>query len=246
LAPDPAAGQSPIDLVARLSRRPLSLGERLGAIAEDIQARDPDGAAVVDRFIARLAAARTGANAPAVGEALPPFIMPDHDGRLTSSAELAQGNPLVVVFHRGHWCPYCRMTVATLAELQDRIAPARIVAISAETQRFTRRIRAETGARFPFLSDVDAHYAATLGLAITIDAPLREMLERGGKRVPDFQGSRGWVLPVPAIFVLDRDGVVQARHVDPDYRRRMEVDDLLAAIRNLSSQTRLPVGAADQ
>jgi peroxiredoxin len=156
--------------------------------------------------------------------------MPDQDGRLNSLAELLQAGPLVVAFYRGHWCPYCRMTIATLAELQDRIAPARIVAISAETQRFTRRIRAEIGARFAFLSDMDAEYAATLGLAILIDAPVRSLLEASGKRVPEFQGSQRWVLPVPAIFVLDRAGIVRARHVDPDYRRRMDVDELLAAI----------------
>ena len=44
-----------------------------------------------------------------------------------------------------------------------------------------------------------------------------------------------WLLPIPAVFVLDRDGIVRARHVDPDYRRRMEIDDLVAAVRALGS-----------
>lgn len=235
LKPDPEGVPSPpIDIVARLSRRPLALNERLAMIAQDIRDRDPDGAAVVDRFVARLEAAAMGKDAPKVGEAMPPFIMPDHESRLISLPDLLAGGPLVIVFHRGHWCPYCRMTIATLAEVQHQIAPVRIVAISAETQRFTRRIRIETGAKFAFLSDIDASYAASIGLAMTIDAPLRELLERSGKRVPDFQGSRGWILPVPAVFVIDREGLIRARHVDPDYRRRMEVADLLEAVRSLS------------
>lgn len=233
MTPDPK-GIPPIDIVARLSRRPLALNERLAVIAQEIRDRDPDGAAVVDRFVVRLEAAAMGEDAPKVGEALPPFMMPDHEGRLVAMSDLLVDGPLVVVFHRGHWCPYCRMTIATLAEVEHRIAPVRLIAISAETQRFTRRIRAETGAKFSFLSDIDATYAASIGLAMTIDAPLRELLERGGKRVPDFQGSRGWILPVPAIFVLDRDGLICARHVDPDYRRRMEVADLLEAVRSLT------------
>ena len=171
-----------------------------------------------------------GKDAPEVGEALPPFMMPDHDCHLVSLSDLHADGPLVVVFHRGHWCPYCRMTIATLAEVRHQIASARIVAISAETQRFTSRIRAETGADFAFLSDVDAAYAASIGLAMTIDAPLRELLERRGKRVPYFQGSKGWVLPVPAVFVVNREGLIAARHVDPDYRRRMDVNDLIAAV----------------
>lgn len=224
---------SPLDIVARLSRRPMALHERLEAIAADMRERNPDGMAVVDRFVARLEAARAGATAPKVGEALPPFMLPDHEGRLVTLSELLGPAPLVVVFHRGHWCPYCRMTIATLAEAQPRLAPARIVAISAEIQRYTRRIRAEAGAQFRFLSDMDADYAAAIGLAITVEPALREIYERGGKRVPDFQGSKGWILPIPAVFVLDAQGIVRARHVDPDYRRRMEVDELVEAVRAL-------------
>jgi peroxiredoxin len=229
----PSGATPPIDIVARLSRRPMALSERLEAIVREIRAGNPEGMAVVDRFIARLEAARAGSTAPALGEALPPFLMPDHDGRLVCLGNLVGERPLVVVFHRGHWCPYCRMTIASLAEAQPRLAPARIVAVSAEVQRFTRRIRTEAGAQFQFLSDMDADYAASIGLAITIEPALKDLLERSGKRVPDFQGSKGWVLPIPAVFVLDRNGLVSARHVDPDYRRRMEVDDLIEAVRTL-------------
>ncbi len=212
----------------------MALSERLDAIVRDMRNRNPVSMGVVDRFVARLEAACAGSGAPALGEALPPFILPDHEGRLVDLAELTGEQPLIVVFHRGHWCPYCRMTLATLAEAQLRLAPARIVAISAEMQRFTRRIRAEAGAQFRFLSDMDAAYAASIGLAITIEPALRAVLERSGKRIPDFQGSREWVLPIPAVFVLDRDGIVRARHVDPDYRRRMEVDELVKAVSALS------------
>lgn len=211
----------------------MALGERLEAVAREMRENNPDGMAVVDRFVARLEAASAGATAPALGEALPPFMMPDHEGRLTDLSDLLDEAPLVVVFHRGHWCPYCRMTIAALAEAQPRLAPTQIVAISAEIQRYTRRIRAEAGATFRFLSDIDAEYAASIGLAITLEPALREILERSGKRVPDFQGSKGWILPIPAVFVLDRSGIVRARHVDPDYRRRMEIDELVGAVRRL-------------
>jgi peroxiredoxin len=189
---------------------------------------------IVDRFVARLELARAGTGAPAIGESFPPFMLPDHEGHLATLSDLLCDLPLVVVFHRGHWCPYCRAMFTALNEAQPRLAAARIVAISAETQRFTRRIRAETGARFRFLSDMDAAYTASIGLAIALDPALRMLLEAAGKRVPDFQGSSDWILPIPAVFVLDAGGIVRARHVDPDYRRRMEIDDLVAAVARLS------------
>lgn len=189
--------------------------------------------AVIDRFVARLEAAQKGSNAPRLGEALPPFMMPDHEGRLVTLSDLLERSPLVVVFHRGHWCPYCRATITAIAEAQAHLAPAQVVAISAETQRFTRRIRSQSRANFRFLSDIDAEYAGALDLTVAVDPALRQILEEAGKRVPDFHGSKGWILLIPAVFVLDANGIVRARHVDPDYRRRMEIDELIAAVRNL-------------
>jgi len=73
----------------------------------------------------------------------------------------------------------------------------------------------------------------SIDLAITVDPALSELYERNGKRIPDFQGTAGWILPIPAVFVLDRQGIIHARHIDPDYRRRMEVEDLLRAAAEL-------------
>ena len=52
-----------------------------------------------------------------------------------------------------------------------------------------------------------------------------------------FHGNDGWVLPIPATFVVGRDGLVKARFVDPDFRKRMEVDDLIAALKSAGEET---------
>lgn len=218
------------DFFASVRARPLTLGQRLQLIAEDVRQRNPTGAAVVDRFVARLEEARAGSAAPQPGEVMPNFTLPDHSGKLTSLDELLEQGPAIVAVHRGHWCPYCRMNMAGLAEIQDRLAPANVVAISTELPAFTRVIRADAGAKFPFLSDIDAGYSLALNLAIFVDPELQGLLEATGKAVPEFQGGLGWIIPVPAVFVVDRQGIVRARHVDPDYRRRMELDAILTAV----------------
>jgi peroxiredoxin len=43
-------------------------------------------------------------------------------------------------------------------------------------------------------------------------------------------------LPIPATFVVGRDGLVKARFVDPDFRKRMEIDDLIDALRGASEE----------
>jgi len=73
----------------------------------------------------------------------------------------------------------------------------------------------------------------SIGLAIWVDEFMAEMIAGAGWDIPGYQGGQAWILPVPSVFILDTDGVIRTRHVDPDYRRRMEVDDLVGAVRLL-------------
>jgi peroxiredoxin len=209
------------------------LGVRLKVIADEVRALSTEFAEAVDTFVGRLERAGAGESAPQVGEIMPPFILPDEEGRLVSLEALLSRSPVAVAFHRGHWCPYCRLNAAALAEVQDQLRPVQIVAISAERQVHTRAIKAEAGAAFPFLTDFGNGYALSLNLAIWVDDAMSGMIAGAGWDVPAYQGLKAWILPIPSVFVVGMDGVIRARHVDPDYRRRMEMEDLLAAVRAL-------------
>ena len=86
--------------------------------------------------------------------------------------------------------------------------------------------------RYPVLTDIDNGYALSLNLAVWVGDEMQQILESGGRKVPDYQGNRAWVLPIPATFVVAQDGVVTARFIDPDYRNRMTIEDLLAALKS--------------
>lgn len=224
----------------------LTLGERLKAIADLVRERGPVFADAVDQFVGRLETARAGESAPQVGDQMPLFTMPDQDGKLVSLAKLLEEGPVVVAIHRGHWCPYCRLNMVGLAEIEDRAKPAQIVAMSSELQHYTQKLRAEAGGSFPILTDVGAGYALSLNLAVWVDEEMSRMIEGAGWDAPLYQGGTGWILPVPAVFVIRQDGTIAARHVDPDYRRRMELDDLLRGVELALGQAGSPVGGAEQ
>jgi peroxiredoxin len=211
----------------------LPLGERLRAIAVEVREKSPPFADAVDTIVGRLEAAQAGRAAPQVGERMPGFTMPDQDGKLVSLDDLLGQGPAVLAFHRGHWCPYCRLNMVGLAEVQDRIGDAQIVAISAELQKYTRTLRAEAGATFQFLTDLDGGYALSINLAIWVDEFMSSLIAGAGWDIPGYQGGQAWILPVPAVFIVDTDGVVRTRHVDPDYRRRMELDAVIAGVEAL-------------
>lgn len=207
-----------------------SLAEHLQAAAAVASERRPEYMELVDRFVARLEQVQAGHGAPGVGTAMPRFVLPDQDGRLVRLEDLLGTGPAVVAILRGHWCPYCRLNMVGLSHVHQKSAGASLVVISPEVQRYTRLLREQSEASFPVLTDVMAGYILSLGLAVFLEEPLARLVEAAGWDVPLYQGGTGWILPIPSVFVLDSDGVIAARHIDPDCRRRMELADLLAAI----------------
>ena len=211
----------------------LPLKERLAVVADAARTHKPWYADAIDEFAERLRQVRAGGDAPRVGEKMPPFVLPDHNGQLVSLEELLAQGPAVIAFHRGHWCPFCRLSMIALAEVEDELKPAQIVAISTETQRYTRVFREQTGAKFPVLTDMDGAYAMSLSISVLLDDKLANMISEAGWDVPLYQGGKEWLLPIPAVFVVRPDGRVVARHIDPDYRERMEIDELLRSVQSV-------------
>ena len=208
------------------------LAERLGAFASDVKDLAPQFADIVDRMVDRLKANGAGASAPAIGDAMPPFVMPDENGHLVSLEQLLETGKTVVTFHRGHWCPYCRISADALAKIEPEVKAAggQLVVITPEVQKFSKQLKAEVGADFPILTDLDCGYALELQLAIKINDEKRNAMTHAGWNIAPFQDNDNWILPIPATFVIGEDGMVKARFVDPDYRKRMGIDDLLAAL----------------
>lgn len=106
-----------------------------------------------------------------------------------------------------------------------------VLAIVPERQRFTAVLTADTGATFPVLTDMDNGYALSLNLAVWVGAEMTVLIARAGWDIPKYQDNNAWVLPIPATFVVGTDGIIVARHIEPDYRRRMEMADLITSLR---------------
>jgi peroxiredoxin len=211
-----------------------SLGERLNNFAKAVRTLRPSFADAVDRLVTRLQQSGAGKNAPRVGEPMPPFHLPDEAGRIVSLDELLTKGPVAVTFHRGHWCPYCRLNTNALAQAQQEIESedSQIVAIMPDRKQFAEELKTESKARFPILTDVDNGYALCLNLVIWVGAEMAQMISSLGRDIPKYQGNASWMLPIPATFIVGRDGKVKARFVDPDYRKRMAIESMIAALRS--------------
>ena len=221
------------EMVEEARRMDAPLSVRLQTVADTVRALSPAFADVIERMIARLADNGVGLTAPGPGDLMPLFLLPDETGRLVSLSGLLEKGPVVVSFNRGHWCPYCRLEIDALTGAEAEIAAlgAGIVAISPEISAWAAELKSYAKAPFHILSDLDGGYALELNLLFWVGDAAQRAMAAGGVDLVQFQGNDTWTLPIPATFVVGADGVVLARFVDPDYRRRMEVEDLLETLR---------------
>ena len=223
-----------------ICRMDAPLSERLIAYNERLKEMNVPFAEAYDVLVSRLADAGIGATAPAVGEPMPPFILPGPGGHLWSLGELLADGPLVISFNRGHWCPFCKIELKTIAENSGEIAAlgARVVSILPDRQKFAGRLAGETGNRVLILSDIDNAYALGLGVVFWLGDRLHELMLGRGHPLDEYQGNDGWFVPLPATFVVRQDGIVAARHVDPEFRRRLEPACIIEALRALKEKAK--------
>ncbi|WP_439579087.1 redoxin domain-containing protein [Elioraea sp.] len=220
------------EILAEICASDAPLGERLAIYAARLKETGSPMGLEYGALVERLRSGHAGAGAPAIGEAMPPFLLPDRRGHLVGLEAILADGPAVISFNRGHWCSFCRIELTTLAAAEGRVAAAgaRIVSIMPDRHEFVRLLPSSIVDRITILSDVDNSYAMSLGLAIWVGDALAAMMRERSLCLDEFQGNHSWMLPIPATFVVGRDGTVLARHVDPDFRSRMEVADILDAL----------------
>jgi peroxiredoxin len=223
------------DRFREICARDGPLRERLQDFSKVVRELSPTFAEAYDDLVARLEFGEAGAGAPAPGDAMPPFLLPGGGGRLVSLAEILQSGPAVISFNRGHWCEYCAIELTALRQALGAFAAekARVVSIMPETREFVRRASEYCGDGIEVLSDIDNAYALEMGLVIWLGERIRDVFLADGVHIERFQGSQTWFVPIPATYVVGPDGIIGARSVDPDFRRRMEISDILSALRRL-------------
>ena len=180
---------------------------------------------------------KEGSNAIAIGQQAPSFELPDPNGNLQLLSDLLVNGPVVVTFYRGSWCPYCNLQLRALQARLSEIHTlgAQLVAISPQFPdgSMTKNDIAEMD--FTVLSDQDANVASTYGVAWTVpEFLLKHMREDRKLDLEAINNGNGAVLPIPATFVISRDGVVTWRYVDVDYRTRAEPEDIIIALQKLA------------
>jgi peroxiredoxin len=181
------------------------------------------------RAVAGLKQQRLAANILPVGAKVPEFQLRDHDGKSISSSDLLTKGRLVLCFIRGRWCPFCvgQMEAMNLILLEIELAGATFAAISPQTVRQSFFMRDQHRLRFPLLCDAGNNLARQFGLSYRVPDEQRAVYQRAFVNLPFVNGDDSWELPIPAVYVIDRDGSVLYASANEDYTAGPEPEDVV-------------------
>ncbi len=213
--------------------------ERKDAISQYVPT---DVQAIHARTVASLKAQGLASRALKVGDVSPAFELPDHNGKLVSSADLLTKGRIVVFFIRGRWCPFCVAQMEAMSSVAVEIAKAEaaMVAVSPQTARQAFFMHDQHKLAFPLLIDAHNEIARQFGLVYRVPEEQRALYSRTFVNLPFANGDSSWELPIPATYVIDRDGVVLFASVNEDYTDRVEPLEIVEAVREYQRQSCAP------
>jgi peroxiredoxin len=218
-----------------------TLSDRLAAMREKAaMVLKPEVAQLLERHIDELR--RPGAmNRPLkAGDTAPAFALKDLDGNGVSSAEILARGPLVVSFYRGTWCTFCDEELKALNDAYENVRRlgASLVAITPQSAGSASAYRTEHEIAFPMLVDPNADVAERFGLAYSFPAYLSDLYRNVFRNdLARINAAGTWRLPIPARYVIDRNGTIVDAQVNADYRYRPDPEATLAAVAALTTAT---------
>lgn len=213
------------------------LARRRKWVADNLPAADLDQIA---EEIERLRMLQTAETSLQPGEIFPEIALEDTAGAVHTSETLLPRGPLVVVFFRGAWCSYCDVAFGEVEKARPEIehAGGLLVGICPDRAELLHQsAEIERGARYLLLTDRENAFARLCGLRWETSAEHAAFLGRIAVDLPARHGSDAWALPVPASYVVDRDGIVRFAYANADWGHRAAPEAIVAVLHELAQAT---------
>ncbi|MFT5511635.1 MAG: peroxiredoxin [Bacteroidia bacterium] len=166
-----------------------------------------------------------------VGDTAPIFSGIDQfDSVISSASILDSSDNYVLIFYRGFWCKYCRKHLSALSDSLSLILEKNtsVIVVTPETPESRERMQSETGANFSIVSDTSYAIMKAFGVDFVIsDETVPRFRENVIRLTIKSNGNEEGILPIPATYVVGKDGVIKWLHVDMDYTNRSTIKQVL-------------------
>jgi peroxiredoxin len=167
-----------------------------------------------------------------VGDAAPAFTAREADGKPFRFEPGKLARPVMFIFYRGGWCPYCNAHLKDLRSTVPQIAAMGIDVLFLSTDRpEILRSSLKEPVDYHLLSDNEVNAARAFGIAYRMDDATYAKYKTYGLDLEESQGAKHHELPVPAVFIVDRKGLIRFAHTNADYTQRLPAKQVLDAAR---------------
>jgi peroxiredoxin len=214
-----------------------TLKEQTEAKIEAGRKANPDFMSGVDAAIAKAKNFEEGALALKMGQKAILFELPNQEGETVSLDSLLINDPVVLTFYRGDWCPYCNLQLRALQARLDEMQAmgASLVAISPQVPDESLTKSEISQMNFTVLSDQNASVASQYGVAWEVpEFLLSHMRVDRNLDLAKINNGNTHVLPIPATFILDKNGTIVWTYVNVDYRTRSEPQEIIEQLQKLT------------
>jgi peroxiredoxin len=195
----------------------------------------PERAAIFSDFIQGLNEEFRNRRQLRIGDLAPDFTLKNTKGETIILSEQLKTGPVLLKFFRGYWCPYCGLELRAYQRVVNKIRAlgGTILAISPQTLVASQKTIDRHDLTYDLLSDSGFQTAQDYGLVFTVPDAVKRLYLQSGCVIPEHNGTKEWLLPVPATFVIDRRGHIALAYINVDFRVRYEPEDAIAILLSL-------------
>ena len=169
-----------------------------------------------------------------VGDYAPEFELLNAIGKQVKLYDELQKGPVVLVWYRGGWCPYCNLQLQhiqmKLAEIHQ--AGGQVIAISPELPDKTMTTKERHSLQFQVLSDASNEVADRYKLAYTVPNYVVDHYDLSSK-LNTHNGNDENRLPLAVTYVIAKNGVVEYAFLDADYKNRATPEEIITVLNTL-------------
>lgn len=164
-----------------------------------------------------------------IGTEIPSALIKSINGNELDIKEIAKDQKSIIIFYRGGWCPYCNMHLSELQKIEDDIVKLgyKIIAISMDKPEILSTTITEHKMKYELYSDSKANACKEFGIAFKLPESEVDKLKSYHMDIENSSGENHHILPVPSLFLVDQEGIIQFTYVNVDYKVRMDAFSIL-------------------
>lgn len=165
-----------------------------------------------------------------IGDDAPLIAGVDQFDNEINSADILKDNKIILIFYRGNWCPHCRKHLKKLQENLDALTEKgyAVIVVTPERVENTKKTSQMLNTTFSILHDAENTIMNNYKVAFEVnEKSVPKYFNATQKKIAAYNVENNNVLPVPATYIIDKEGKVELVHYDPNYSKRFDITELL-------------------